>query len=101
MLVKSQGSSLGCMHLYLFGYYSHDLILIKDFIPPKTRVSTYEFWEPHKHLAHNMTAMIKTVLNICVQVLCEYKISFHWDKCPGMKGIAVAFLVGFLLLLTP
>lgn len=80
---------------YLFGHYTHDLILNKDSIPPKIRVSTYEFWEPHKHLAHNMTTMIKAMLNICVQVLCEYKIPFHWDKCPGMNGIAVVYLVGF------
>lgn len=43
--------------------------------------------------------MIKAVLNISVQALYEYTIPFHWDKCPGMWDITVAYLVGLLLLL--
>ena len=50
-------------------------------------------------LFSSLSIMHNAATNICVQVLCEYKLLFFWGPCPGVQlvcHLGVAYLVFFL-----
>lgn len=41
--------------------------------------------EGHWHFPQFLDIIIKAAINIYIQVLCDHRLSFLWDKCPRVK----------------